>query len=57
MLATTLVTVFQEIYSFSETVFGDVSASAIAAILPLRYIFGTFLPVAAPYMFARLRYE
>lgn len=38
-------------------IFADVSASAIAAVLPLRYLIGTFLPAAAPYMYDRLGYE
>ncbi|KAL3254893.1 hypothetical protein ABHI18_008647 [Aspergillus niger] len=42
--------------SYLVDIFGDFSASAIAAVLPLRYLFGTFLPVAAPYMYARLGY-
>lgn len=37
-------------------IFGDRSASAIAAVLPLRYIAGTFIPVAAPYMNDKLGY-
>lgn len=44
------------IMSYLVDVFGDVSASAIAAVLPLRYLVGTFLPVAAPYMYKRLGY-
>jgi hypothetical protein len=37
-------------------IFGDRSASAIAALLPLRYIVRTFLPVASPYMDSKLGY-
>ena len=37
-------------------IFGDRAASAIAAVLPLRYVAGTFLPVAAPYMESSLGY-
>ncbi|KAH8693353.1 major facilitator superfamily domain-containing protein [Phaeosphaeriaceae sp. PMI808] len=44
------------IMNFLVDIFGDVSASAIAAVLPLRYMIGTFLPAAAPYMYDRLGY-
>lgn len=44
------------IMTYLVDIFGDRSASAIAAVLPLRYIVGTFLPVAAPYMDTRLGY-
>jgi hypothetical protein len=37
-------------------IFGDRSASAMAAVPPLRYVGGAFMPVAAPYMYARLGY-
>lgn len=37
-------------------IFGDRSASAIAAVLHLRYAAGAFLPVAAPYMYSTLGY-
>ncbi|GES58053.1 major facilitator superfamily domain, general substrate transporter [Aspergillus terreus] len=37
-------------------IFGDRSASAVAAVLPLRYVGGAFMPVAAPYMYAQLGY-
>jgi hypothetical protein len=37
--------------SYLIDIFGDRSASAVAAALPLRYIMGAFLPVAAPYMY------
>lgn len=42
--------------SYLVDVFGDRAASAIAAVLPLRYIAGTFIPVAAPYLSERLGY-
>ncbi|KAG4028225.1 hypothetical protein MFRU_023g00620 [Monilinia fructicola] len=44
------------IMNYLVDVFGDLSASAVAAVLPLRYVIGTFLPVAAPYMYSRLGY-
>ncbi|CAJ2505646.1 Uu.00g130400.m01.CDS01 [Anthostomella pinea] len=44
------------VMNYLVDIFGDLSASAIAAVLPLRYVIGTFLPVAAPYMYARLGY-
>ncbi|KAB8255069.1 major facilitator superfamily domain-containing protein [Aspergillus pseudonomiae] len=44
------------VMNYLVDVFGDKSASAIAAVLPLRYVLGTFLPVAAPYMYGRLGY-
>jgi hypothetical protein len=39
------------IMSYLIDIFGDRSASAVAAAIPLRYILGAFLPVAAPYMY------
>ncbi|KAH8770804.1 major facilitator superfamily domain-containing protein [Diaporthe sp. PMI_573] len=44
------------IMTYLVDIFGDRSASAIAALLPLRYIVGTFLPVASPYMDSKLGY-
>lgn len=44
------------IMNFLVDIFGDFSASAVAAVLPLRYMVGTFLPAAAPYMYDRLGY-
>ncbi|KAL5360424.1 MFS general substrate transporter [Aspergillus floccosus] len=44
------------IMNFLVDIFGDRSASAVAAVLPLRYVGGAFMPVAAPYMYARLGY-
>lgn len=44
------------VMNYLVDIFGDFSASAIAAVLPLRYVLGTFLPVAAPYMYGRLGY-
>ncbi|EPS29594.1 hypothetical protein PDE_04544 [Penicillium oxalicum 114-2] len=44
------------IMNYLVDIFGDRSASAVAAVLPLRYVGGAFLPVAAPYMYARLGY-
>ncbi|RHZ67354.1 uncharacterized protein CDV56_109071 [Aspergillus thermomutatus] len=44
------------IMNYLVDVFGDRAASAVAAVLPLRYIAGAFLPVAAPYMYATLGY-
>jgi hypothetical protein len=44
------------VMNYLVDLFGDFSASAIAAVLPLRYVLGTFLPVAAPYMYERLGY-
>ncbi|KAF7557584.1 hypothetical protein G7Z17_g621 [Cylindrodendrum hubeiense] len=44
------------IMNYLVDIFGDRSASAIGAVLPLRYIAGAFLPVAAPYMYAKLGY-
>lgn len=44
------------VMNYLVDIFGDLSASAIAAVLPLRYVLGTFLPVAAPYMYERLGY-
>ncbi|KAI1110458.1 MFS general substrate transporter [Nemania sp. NC0429] len=44
------------IQSYIVDIFGDRSASAIAAILPLRYLFGAFLPIAAPYLYEGLGY-
>ncbi len=37
-------------------IFEDRAASAVGAVLPLRYIAGTFLPIAAPYMYSKLGY-
>ncbi|KAK7987297.1 hypothetical protein PG989_007612 [Apiospora arundinis] len=42
------------IMSYLVDIFDVRSASAIAAVLPLRYLAGAFLPVASPYMYARL---
>lgn len=42
------------IMNYLVDIFGNRAASAVAAILPLRYLFGTFLPVAAPYMYSSL---
>ena len=44
------------IMNYLVDIFGDRSASAIAAVLPLRYAAGAFLPVAAPYMYSTLGY-
>jgi hypothetical protein len=44
------------VMNYLVDIFGDLSASAIAAVLPLRYVLGTFLPVAAPYMYGQLGY-
>ncbi|KAI8957438.1 MFS general substrate transporter [Daldinia sp. FL1419] len=44
------------IMNYLVDIFGDRSASAVAACLPLRYIGGAFLPVAAPYLYDRLGY-
>ncbi|KAJ6184935.1 Major facilitator superfamily domain general substrate transporter [Penicillium mononematosum] len=44
------------IMNYLVDIFGDRSASAIAAVLPLRYVAGAFLPVAAPYMYSKLGY-
>lgn len=44
------------IMNYIVDIFGDRSASAVAAVLPLRYVGGAFMPVAAPYMYARLGY-
>ncbi|GIK04364.1 hypothetical protein Aspvir_008445 [Aspergillus viridinutans] len=44
------------IMNYLVDIFGDRAASAVAAVLPLRYIAGAFLPVAAPYMYATLGY-
>ncbi|KAI9647880.1 hypothetical protein NHQ30_004268 [Ciborinia camelliae] len=44
------------IINYLVDIFGDRAASAIAAVLPLRYIAGTFLPAAAPYMNSSLGY-
>ncbi|KAI9835252.1 MAG: hypothetical protein M1819_002396 [Sarea resinae] len=44
------------IMNYLVDIFGDRSASAVAAVLPLRYIAGAFLPVAAPYMYSSLGY-
>jgi hypothetical protein len=45
------------IMNYLMDIFGDCSASAVAAVLPLRYVGGAFLPVAAPYMYAWLGYS
>lgn len=42
--------------NFLVDVFAQRAASAIAAVLTLRYIIGTFLPVAGPYLYERLGY-
>ncbi|EFE33956.1 uncharacterized protein ARB_07420 [Trichophyton benhamiae CBS 112371] len=44
------------IMNYLVDIFGDRSASAVAAVLPMRYLMGTFLPVAAPYMYKSLGY-
>ncbi|KAI0110739.1 MFS general substrate transporter [Nemania sp. FL0031] len=44
------------IQSYLVDSFGDRSASAVAAILPLRYLFGAFLPISAPYLYEALGY-
>ncbi|KAL4797202.1 MFS general substrate transporter [Aspergillus venezuelensis] len=44
------------IMNYLVDIFGDRSASAVAAVLPLRYVGGAFMPVAAPYMYDRLGY-
>ncbi|BCS22560.1 uncharacterized protein APUU_30785S [Aspergillus puulaauensis] len=44
------------IMNYLVDIFGDRSASAVAAVLPLRYVGGAFMPVAAPYMYGRLGY-
>ncbi|EGE05755.1 MFS multidrug transporter [Trichophyton equinum CBS 127.97] len=44
------------IMNYLVDIFGDRSASAVAAVLPMRYLVGTFLPVAAPYMYKSLGY-
>lgn len=44
------------IMNYLVDLFGDRSASAVAAVLPLRYIAGGFMPVAAPYMYSKLGY-
>ncbi|KAI9930842.1 hypothetical protein MW887_010492 [Aspergillus wentii] len=44
------------IMNYLVDIFGDRSASAVAAVLPLRYISGAFMPVAAPYMYSKLGY-
>ncbi|KAI1822016.1 MFS general substrate transporter [Xylaria intraflava] len=44
------------IMSFIVDIFGDRSASAVGAVLPLRYLVGAFLPIATPYMYERLGY-
>lgn len=44
------------IMNYIVDIFNERAASAIAAVLPLRYIAGTFLPVAAPYMDRALGY-
>lgn len=42
------------IMNYLVDIFGDRAASGVAAVLPLRYLFGTFLPIAAPYMYDTL---
>lgn len=42
------------IMSYLVDIFGDRSASAIAAAIPLRYVMGAFLPIAAPYMYSSM---
>ncbi|KAI8952012.1 MFS general substrate transporter [Xylaria longipes] len=44
------------IMAYIVDVFGDRSASAVGAVLPLRYLAGALLPIATPYMYARLGY-
>ncbi|KAI0391196.1 MFS general substrate transporter [Xylariaceae sp. FL0594] len=44
------------IMSYLVDIFGDRSASAVGAVLPLRYLTGAFLPIATPYMYAKLGY-
>ncbi|KGO52911.1 Major facilitator superfamily domain, general substrate transporter [Penicillium expansum] len=44
------------IMNYIVDIFGERSASAVAAVLPLRYVAGAFLPVAAPYMYSTLGY-
>lgn len=44
------------IMNYIVDMFDERAASAIAAVLPLRYLAGTFLPVAAPYMDRALGY-
>ncbi|KAI0100224.1 MFS general substrate transporter [Nemania sp. FL0031] len=44
------------IMSYIVDIFGDRSASAVGAVLSLRYLAGAFLPIATPYMYARLGY-
>ena len=44
------------IMNYLVDLFGDRSASAVAAVLPLRYMAGAFMPVAAPYMYSKLGY-
>ena len=42
--------------SYIVDIFGDFSASAVGAILPLRYLAGAFFPIATPYMYAAIGY-
>ncbi|KAI1263179.1 MFS general substrate transporter [Xylariaceae sp. FL1019] len=44
------------IMAYIVDLFGNLSASAIGAVLPLRYLAGALLPIATPYMYARLGY-
>jgi MFS family permease len=44
------------IMNYVVDIFGDRAASAVAAVLPLRYVAGAFLPIASPYMYGRLGY-
>ncbi len=44
------------IMNYLVDIFGDRSASAVAAVLPLRYVAGAFLPLAAPDMYYKLGY-
>jgi MFS family permease len=44
------------IMNYLVDIFGDRSASAVGAVLPLRYLAGAFMPIAAPYMYDRLGY-
>lgn len=44
------------IMNYLVDIFGDRAASAVAAVLPLRYIAGAFLPIASPYMYGKLGY-
>jgi MFS family permease len=44
------------IMNYVVDIFGARAASAVAAVLPLRYVAGALLPVASPYMYDRLGY-